>query len=100
MPDGEFLSLVLRVGRRFETTLLVQSIVMIVAQLAMLELCIRVKNEGYGRAKGSSIMGSSSLAFTSYLANLFCFPASPFSAFWNWDGFLDHGSESIRLCLL
>ena len=33
----------IRMGARFETALLVQSILMIVAQLALLELCIRIE---------------------------------------------------------
>jgi len=71
-------------GKRFEYSLLLQSIVMIMAQLLLLELIVKIKKNQYITSTSKRIQIP--IIDSSYISN-----------FWNWDNFEDYLSFLIFL---
>ena len=53
-------------GREFEFALLLQSIVMIIAQLLLLRLCVQVESMNLAQSKHSSFSSRTTLTFTTF----------------------------------
>lgn len=69
-------------GHPFELPLLAQSIIMILAMVALLELCVRIKRENELTAKRRKFMDMD------------------FSQFWNWTNFLDYIQFTVLFVLV
>ncbi|KAI1301244.1 hypothetical protein HDE_03144 [Halotydeus destructor] len=84
-------------GKRFETPLLIQSVVMIIAMFAMIELCVRTKyNNNVMAQKQRSFIALSSknspkkLKLKSYLSRKQTFTDLNYKSFWKWTDFVSY----------
>uniref|UniRef100_A0A672ZG77 Solute carrier family 66 member 2 n=1 Tax=Sphaeramia orbicularis TaxID=375764 RepID=A0A672ZG77_9TELE len=77
------------IGKQFELTLLIQSVVMIFTMFAMLHLCCSVQNTNRVSTKQHRLSGAQSC----YYGLCFCFPSAAdldFRYFWKWSMFEDY----------